>query len=182
MDATAVEAALKMWAPRSPRELAMRSHMLAIAGSVPNSWNRACVEPGHFTVSTVVVDGSNQVLLTLHPKFGRWMQLGGHLEAVDQSVAQAALRETLEESGLPAASVELDPVLLGAGRFCGIPCPKGSTSEHLDLRYLVRAGSREHAMSTESLDMAWWPLEDLPDPHDADLALLARQALERLGA
>ena len=37
--------------------------------------------PAHFTASCLVVDpGAEHVLLTLHPKVGRWLQFGGHLE------------------------------------------------------------------------------------------------------
>ncbi len=39
-------------------------------------------------------------LLTLHPRFGRWLQLGGHCEDTDADIAAAALREATEESGI----------------------------------------------------------------------------------
>ena len=41
------------------------------------------------------------MLLTLHRKVGRWLQLGGHCEPADTTLAGAALREATEESGLP---------------------------------------------------------------------------------
>ena len=136
----------------------------------PRWWQRA--SPVHVTVSVLLVH-DDDVLLTLHPKFGRWMQLGGHLEPDDRSLAGAALREATEESGQRHLA---DPVLLGAGRFTNVQCRPGDPSTHLDIRYLVHANSRRIQMSDESLALAWWPLAALPTPHDGDLLLLASQA------
>jgi 8-oxo-dGTP pyrophosphatase MutT (NUDIX family) len=41
------------------------------------------------------------VLLCLHKKGRFWVQLGGHIESSDTSVAAAALREAREEGGIP---------------------------------------------------------------------------------
>ena len=40
------------------------------------------------------------VLLTLHPRVGQWLQLGGHCEPDDATIADAAAREGREESGI----------------------------------------------------------------------------------
>ena len=54
--------------------------------------------------SALVVDETRtRTLLTLHPRVGRWLHLGGHLESGDESVAAAALREVREETGLATA-------------------------------------------------------------------------------
>lgn len=52
----------------------------------------------HFTVAVFVVLAGH-VLLHPHPKVGRWLPPGGHLEP-HELPDDAALRETLEESGL----------------------------------------------------------------------------------
>ena len=62
--------------------------------------------PGHFTGSAWLVsaDGA-RVLLTHHRKLGRWLQLGGHADG-DADLAQVALREAEEESGLVDLAVD----------------------------------------------------------------------------
>ena len=45
----------------------------------------------------------------------------------------------------------------------------------------VVAGDEQHALSEESLDLRWWPVDALPDP-EADLVELVRLARVRLRA
>ena len=57
--------------------------------------------PGHITGSAYVTDEQMQrVLLTLHGKLNLWLQLGGHADKGQRDVAEVALREAKEESGL----------------------------------------------------------------------------------
>jgi 8-oxo-dGTP pyrophosphatase MutT (NUDIX family) len=132
---------------------------------------RSC-RPDHLTASTIVLStDASQVLLTLHAKARRWFQVGGHLEPGDTSLADAARREATEESGL---AVELDPVPVHlhehAVPFCG---PDGDV-HHLDVRFVAVApdGARP-AVSDESLDVRWWPVDDLPNPELTEPVALA---------
>ena len=57
--------------------------------------------PGHLTASALVLDATGEhVLLTLHPRVGAWVSLGGHIEPEDGTVLAAASREAYEESGI----------------------------------------------------------------------------------
>lgn len=167
-------AVLRRWRPPNEEQATLRELYLAHLDAHPDGLRRSCL-PDHVTASVLVFDQPGaRLLLTLHAKSGRWFQFGGHAEPGDASLAGAALREALEESGLPEADLVLDPVpvLLDAHvvPFCG---PDGDT-RHLDVMF--RATARDgasHAVSDESDDVAWWPLDDLPNPELAPFAALA---------
>ena len=124
------------------------------------------------TASALVVDAScRNVLLTLHPKVGRWLQLGGHCEPDDASLREAALREAIEESGIADVTISAEPARLDRHP---VPCG-GRPNEHLDVQYLAWAPDGSPAVrSEESDDLAWFPLDALPEGLDAAvLALIA---------
>ena len=130
---------------------------------------------GHITASALVMDASgDQVLLTLHPKVGRWLQLGGHLEPGDDSIRAGAVREVIEESGLGSGdtgsistgSISTAPIRLDRHR---VPCGRGSdgrpiVSEHLDIQYVVVFPTvAPPTISAESDDLRWFARTRLPD-------------------
>lgn len=139
---------------------------------------RSCY-PDHLTASTLIVSADGEhVLLTLHRKAQAWFQMGGHCEPEDTTVAGAALREAVEESGLPDLDLDPVPVQLNAHPvpFCD---PRG-TVHHLDVRFAaVAPADVVHAVSEESLDVRWWPHDALPTEDD-DMHTLVRLARARL--
>ena len=66
-------ATLSNWTTPDPGQDALRHAVLAFLFARPDGCRRACV-PGHVTASTLVVRDSGEVLLTLHPRLGRWVQ------------------------------------------------------------------------------------------------------------
>ena len=122
---------------------------------------RSCV-PAHLTASAIVVDATgDRVLLALHRKGGFWVQLGGHCEPGDQTLAGAALREAGEESGIEGLKVVgCEPLDLDRHR---LSVAFGSCGEHLDVRYLVVApAGAEPVTSDESHDVRWFGRDELP--------------------
>lgn len=168
-------ATLRDWVPPDDDQARLRERYVTHLETHPDAMTRAC-RPDHLTASTLVFsDDAAHVLLTLHAKARRWFQFGGHAEPVDTTLAAAALREALEESGLAPRDLDLDPrpVLLDAHAvpFCG----PGDDVHHLDVlfRAVARPGVR-HTVSEESLDVRWWPVDALPDPELAAFVERAR--------
>lgn len=163
LHASAVEQ-LELWRPTTHSEQSVREAMLAFLGSAP----RGCLRdhaPGHITASAVVFSADErEVLLTLHPRVGRWIQLGGHCEPEDDTVVGAALREATEESGI--AGLVVEPELYGAQAH-PITCSLGVPTRHLDLLFKIRAPRDAVAVrSAESTDLRWWPVDALPADSD----------------
>ncbi len=175
-------AVLRAWEPPTPGQGDLRERYVAYLSSHPDAMTRAC-RPDHLTASALVFDHDRtHVLLTLHAKARLWFQFGGHPEPGDRTLAGAALREALEESGLAASDLELDPrpVLLDAHPvpFCG----SGDGVHHLDVMFgaVARAGAT-YAVSEESLDVAWWPVDALPNHELVPFVALARSVAQSSG-
>jgi 8-oxo-dGTP pyrophosphatase MutT (NUDIX family) len=170
-------ALLRAWAPPDEGQEEVRRRYVAHLEDRPDGLRRSCF-PDHVTASTLVLSAdAEQVLLTLHAKARAWFQMGGHCEEVDTTLAGAALREATEESGVPGLRLDPWPVQLNAHPvpFCD---PRG-TVQHLDVRFLAIAPEGAvHAVSDESLDVRWWPWDDLPT-QDADMHELVRLARGR---
>jgi 8-oxo-dGTP pyrophosphatase MutT (NUDIX family) len=144
--------------------------MLAFLAARPDGCLRECV-PGHITGSALVLDHTGtHALLTLHPRFGRWLQLGGHCEKTDTDIVAAALREATEESGVDGLTIDPEPAAL---HVHPVTCSLGVPTRHLDMQFIVRApANAEIAVSDESLDLRWWPLDALPEDCDFGLTQL----------
>jgi 8-oxo-dGTP pyrophosphatase MutT (NUDIX family) len=158
VDATATLAA---WTAPDAGQAALREALLAYLAARPDACSRSCAS-GHLTASALVVDDDGEhALLTLHPRVGRWLQLGGHIEPTDTTLRGAALREATEESGIEGLTISAEPVHLDVHP---VTCSLGVPTRHLDVRYLVRApAGAEAVVSEESVDLRWWPVDELPD-------------------
>lgn len=179
LHASAVDA-LARFDARTDADDALRHTMLAFLDAQPEGCARANV-PGHITASVVILnEARTHVVLTHHPRVGEWLQLGGHCEAEDASLPGAALREGLEESGLGELAVDEDLLTLHTHP---ITCSLGKPTRHLDLRFRAiapGAGVPELAISEESNDLRWWPVDALPDSAErTTVAHQVRAALAR---
>ncbi|OEV00431.1 MULTISPECIES: NUDIX hydrolase [Streptomyces] len=151
-----------------PAQEELREEYLRHLADRPDGMWKAC-SAGHITASAMVVDPrKNRVLLTLHRKLGRWLQMGGHCEPEDTTLAGAALREATEESGIPGLSLlPGGPLRLDRHRT---PC-----AWHLDVQYAALAPEGAvAAISEESLDLRWFGFEEVAGVEDESVVRLAR--------
>lgn len=142
----------------------------------PDGIWRSC-DAGHLTASALVIDPEHRrVLLTLHKKLRMWLQMGGHCEPGDISMAGAALREATEESGIPGLTLlPGGPVRLDRHP---IPAP---CHWHLDVQYAVLAPpGAEQAISDESLDLRWFGYDEVADVADESVVRLLEATRARL--
>ncbi|MBV9721507.1 MAG: NUDIX hydrolase [Mycobacterium sp.] len=165
---------LTEWDAPNAGQDSLRHAVLGFLDARDDACRRDCV-PGHVTASTLVLDASrNQVLLTLHPRLGRWVQLGGHCDEADADIVAAALREATEESGVTELRIEPDLV---AVHVHPVTCSLGVPTRHLDLQFVAHAPTEAQiAISDESVDLRWWPTDGLPAGADDALAYLVARA------
>jgi 8-oxo-dGTP pyrophosphatase MutT (NUDIX family) len=152
----------------------LRHAVLAFLHARDDACRRACA-PGHITASALVLDHTgSQVLLTLHPRLGRWVQLGGHCEDSDDDILAAALREATEESGVDGLRISPN---LAAVHVHALTCSLGVPTRHLDLQFVAQApAGAQIQLSDESVDLRWWPIDALPADSDDALAYLVQRA------
>lgn len=154
----------------SPALAAARAEFLAFLDAHGRTAVDRDLRVGHLTASTLLLDATrSRVLLTLHPLIGQWVQLGGHFEPGDASSAGAAAREVLEEAGIQG--VHLTDLPIGLDRHA-VTCRDSeralSPSVHYDLTFLAIApAGATPRISDESLDLAWFGVDELPDGADA---------------
>lgn len=149
--------------------------MLAFAREHPDALLRTCTA-GHFTGSALVVHHDRErLLLMLHAKAGRWLQPGGHADG-QADLAEVALREASEESGIAGLRVVRPAIDLDIHAFR----PRvGDPHTHLDVRYLVLAPPGGSLVGNhESEDLRWVTFDELAAyGADKGLVRLARRGL-----
>jgi 8-oxo-dGTP pyrophosphatase MutT (NUDIX family) len=167
-------AILTEWQAPDPAQDSLRHAVLSFVHGRTDACRRDCV-PGHVTASALVLDDDGaHVLLTLHPRIGRWVQLGGHCEDDDDDIVAAALREAIEESGVTELRIAPE---LAAVHVHPVTCSLGVPTRHLDLQFVAHApAGAQIAISDESDDLRWWPADALPPGTDGALAYLVARA------
>lgn len=165
---------LRRWTPPTAEQARLRDLYVDHLAAHAHGLSKRC-QPDHLTAGVLVIsDDGRRVLLNLHRKAQRWFAFGGHIEDTDESLAAAALREGLEESGIADLVLDPEPVHLSlhAVPFCG----DSGNVRHLDVRYVARVPlGTQPVVGDESLEIRWFDVDDLPtdEPDMVELIGLA---------
>lgn len=130
--------------------------------AVPDCFERTH-EAGHITGSAFVLSPDRSaVLLALHAKLNRWIQLGGHADGCSR-VDEVAMCEAVEESGIEKLKFYPNPLPIDLD-IHRIPEHR-HVKEHLhyDVRFLIHSQQEHFVCSNESLELKWVPLDSFSD-------------------
>ncbi|TFD34132.1 NUDIX hydrolase [Cryobacterium cryoconiti] len=170
---------LNAWKSLGHTQGALRDEYVSFVGASPGSALDRDGGAEHVTASCFVFTPDlDKVLLCFHKKGRFWVQLGGHVEATDRSVASAALREAREEGGINdirpvGAILDVDQHALGAGF--------ARCSVHWDIGFgAIARTDITPSTSTESEDVAWWPVTELPDNVPVNFEHRLRRILDEI--
>lgn len=124
--------------------------------------------PEHVTASAFVFNSEHtHVLLCFHRKGQFWVQLGGHIEDGDVNLADSALREATEESGIDDL-VLVSPFPADLNRH-DLGNAFGACQTHWDVGFVFEAPEgAQPQTSDESEDVKWWPIGALPEQTPPD--------------
>jgi 8-oxo-dGTP pyrophosphatase MutT (NUDIX family) len=171
---------LQQYEPADALEAGHLRSLINLLTRPSDTFVRDHFEPGHVTASLFIVDPSKRALLLHHHRrLGRWLQMGGHVEAGEDPAA-AALREGEEESGL--SDLELLPGIFDIDVHL-IPAGKGEPDHrHFDIRYVARTLTPERITidRNESNELAWVPLSEAVAMMNEEASARVVRKIERL--
>jgi 8-oxo-dGTP pyrophosphatase MutT (NUDIX family) len=172
-------ATLREYTPVDEYQRGLRADYLRTLSEHEDALDRSCL-PDHLTASAIVLSADGrEVLLHLHGLVNRWLQFGGHIESDDADLAAAALRESVEESGVSDQRLwSMQPVRLDRH---DAPCAPGAARHHLDVQFVaVTRGHPQPQASAESHEVRWFDVDDLPTSTDDSVRILVRDAVAAL--
>jgi 8-oxo-dGTP diphosphatase len=112
------------------------------------------------SVSAVVVNDAGEILLAQRADNGSWALVAGAVDPGEQP-ADAIIREVYEETGVHAVVDRLAGVALHPTTY-----PNGDVCQYLNVWFRCRvAGGEARVNDDESLAVAWFSLDALPELH-----------------
>lgn len=120
-----------------------------------------------FVVTPFIVF-DNKVLLVNHPRYNKWIPMGGHIE-LNEDPDEALFREVEEETGLEVEILSSKPDISSPGtKFLYTPNyvdvhEANSPHQHIAFIYFARAKSDKFKKSDEHEAIKWFTLEELEE-------------------
>lgn len=179
-DTAALQQLLERYSPRSAEEAGDREFLLGWLKLFPeNCLSRENIF-GHFTSTGFVMNKAlDRCLMVHHNIYNAWVWTGGHADG-DGDLLAVALREALEETGVPARPLVPEPVLLGSLPVSG-HWRRGkyvSAHLHLNLTYILIADENTplQVKPDENSGVRWFTLPELAEEiqDEQEIALYTR--------
>jgi 8-oxo-dGTP pyrophosphatase MutT (NUDIX family) len=147
--------------PRASEEEGIVQRFKQFVATTPNCFERTH-EEGHITGSSFILSPDRKsLLLALHAKLQKWLQLGGHADGCPY-VHDVALREAVEESGISKISHSFIPHIPIDFDIHEIPSNKKEKAHfHYDVRFIFYAHDSNFICSNESLALKWIPIDQV---------------------
>lgn len=109
--------------------------------------------------AVAVVTRGDDVLMVRRADTGRWTPVTGIIDPGEEP-ADAAVRETLEETGVVAMPVRLASVAVSSE----VVYPNGDRTQYVDLTFrLTWVSGEPHPADGENTEARWFPRDALPE-------------------
>lgn len=139
-----------------------------------------------FVVSIFLIH-EDKVLFVNHPRYDKWLPIGGHIE-LDEDPEQALFREIMEETGVKARLLGKRPKLY-TERVKSLITPDymnvhdaNPPHKHISLIYFAITKNSKIIKSDEHTEIKWLAKAELKDPKyklPYSLRFYAQEALEK---
>lgn len=122
-----------------------------------------------YTITVFIVNKNNQALLVNHPRYNKWIPMGGHIE-LNEDPEEALFREIKEETGLDVTILSSKPDVKSDGtKFILTPNyvdvhEANVPHKHISFTYFALTDSDDFKLSDEHDAMKWFSEAELQEP------------------
>ncbi|MFF4583370.1 NUDIX domain-containing protein [Streptomyces sp. NPDC001373] len=167
-----IERLIAAYLERHPTEALLLAPLLQALNDGSEPTSRSSL-PGHVTCSAVVVDRHRRVLHIRHNATGKLLAPGGHVEAGDRTLLEAALREVHEEAGIPPGALcttaDYGPLAfdIDVHDIDANPSKGEGAHQHYDFRFVLMLVDDDVEISVQPEEVSaaeWLPFDHVTSP------------------